>query len=96
MGERIIVYTDGSVIDNGSEQSKCGWAVKLMHNGKAMLKSGKVRGYTNNQTEMYAVFKAMQSIHDKKVPVTILEPTRRCGNSYLTRHPSLMTSSLSG
>lgn len=71
MSERIIVYTDGSVIDNGSEQSKCGWAVKLMYNGKAMLKSGKVRGYTNNQTEMYAVFKAMQSIHDKKVPVTI-------------------------
>lgn len=71
MSDRIIVYTDGSVIDNGSKNSKCGWAIKLMYKGHGKVKSGNCRGYTNNQAEMYAVFKAMQSITDKTIPVTI-------------------------
>ena len=71
MGDRIIAYTDGSVIDNGSADSKCGWAVKLMYKGKGKTYSGHLTGYTNNQIEMYAVFKAMQNITDKTIPVTV-------------------------
>lgn len=71
MEKRIIVYTDGSAIDNGSAQSKCGWAVKMMYGGHNLIKSGSARGYTNNQMEMMAVHKALNSIHDKTVPVTI-------------------------
>lgn len=71
MEDRIIVYTDGSVIDNGSKYSRCGWAIKLSYKGIEKLKSGNCRGYTNNQIEMYAVFKAMQSITKKEIPVTI-------------------------
>lgn len=71
MEDRIIVYTDGSAIDNGSDKSRCGWAVKLMYGKASKLKSGNARGYTNNQMEMMAVHEAMKSIHDKTKPVTI-------------------------
>ena len=76
MTDRIIVYTDGSVIDNGSAESKCGWAIKLMYKGYCKKKSGGKRGYTNNQIEMYAVFKAMQAITDKTIPVTVFSDSQ--------------------
>lgn len=71
MDDAIIVYTDGAVIDNGSAKSRCGWAVKLMYKGAVRVKSGKANGYTNNQMEMMALFKAMQSITDKTIPVVV-------------------------
>lgn len=71
MNNRIIVYTDGSAIDNGSDKSRCGWAIKLIYRGRALPKSGSARGYTNNQMEMMAVFKAMTSITDKTIPVIV-------------------------
>ena len=71
MNDKIIIYTDGAVIDNGSEKSRCGWAIKIMYKGYKKVKSGNANGYTNNQMEMMAVFKAMQSVTDKTVPVEI-------------------------
>ncbi len=71
MGNEIVVYTDGAVIDNGSNNSKCGWAIKLMYKGAVKVKSGNAKGYTNNQMEMMAVFKAMNSIVDKTIPVRV-------------------------
>lgn len=80
MSDRIIIYTDGAVIDNGSKNSKCGWAVKLMYKNASKIKSGSMTGYTNNQAEMYAVFKAMKSVTDKKVPTTII-----CDSQYVVK-----------
>lgn len=72
MEDRVIIYTDGSAIDNGTSDSRTGWAVKLMYKGQAKLHSGVgKRGYTNNQMEMYAVYKAMDYMTNKDVPVTI-------------------------
>lgn len=74
--DKIIAYTDGSAIDNGSSDSKCGWACKLIYKGKSIVKSGKAHGKTNNQMEMYAVYQAMRSIHDKTIPVEIISDSQ--------------------
>lgn len=77
MDDRIIIYTDGSVIGNGQADSKTGWAVIIMYRNVAKVKSGKgTDGWTNNQIEMYAVFKAMQSITGKNTPVTIISDSQ--------------------
>lgn len=31
--DKIIVYTDGSALNNGSSDSGCGWACKLIYRG---------------------------------------------------------------
>lgn len=69
--DKIIVYTDGSCLNNGSPDAGCGWAAKLIYNGKYRLKSGGCRGKTNNQMEMLAVLNALQSIKDRAIPVEI-------------------------
>ena len=76
MKNYILVYTDGASINNGSKNSQCGWAVKLMHYvGKTIkgqrIHSGGMKGYTNNQTEMYAVLQALKYITDKSIPVVL-------------------------
>lgn len=78
--DRIIVYTDGSAIDNGSKNSRCGWAIKLIYKGSSLLKSGHAVGRTNNQMEMTAVYNAMKSIKDKDMPVTIY-----CDSQYVVK-----------
>ncbi len=69
--DRIIVYTDGSSMGNGSTDSGCGWACKLIYQGHSLLKSGGDIGKTNNQMEMFAVLNAMRSIHNKDIPVEL-------------------------
>lgn len=71
MGEKIIIYTDGAVIGNGKENSKCGWAVKLMYGDAVLFKSGSAIGFTNNQAEMTAVLNALQSVTDYTIPVEL-------------------------
>ena len=66
MMDRIIAYAHGSVIDE-----RGGWAVKMTYKGHVVIKGGGKRGYTANQMQMYAVFKAMQCIANKKIPVTM-------------------------
>lgn len=53
---KIIVYTDGSALNNGNTDSGCGWACKLIYKGHEKMKSGRMIGKTNNQMEMIAVF----------------------------------------
>lgn len=74
--EKIIVYTDGSALENGSKRSKCGWACKLMYRGGVKMKSGRETGKTNNQMEIIAVLEAMKSITDKTIPVEIYSDSR--------------------
>ena len=38
MDDRIIIYTDGSVIGNGQTDSKTGWAVIIMYRNVAKVK----------------------------------------------------------
>lgn len=77
MDDRIIIYTDGSVVGNGQADSKTGWAIIMIYKGVAKVKSGKgTVGWTNNQIEMYAVFKAMQSVTGKNIPVTIISDSQ--------------------
>lgn len=74
--DKIIVYTDGCVIGNGTQDSKCGWACKLIYKGRSIVKSGTAHGKTNNQMEMYAVYQAMRSIHDKTIPKEIISDSQ--------------------
>lgn len=69
--KRIIVYTDGSSLSNGGDNCGCGWACKLSYAEKAIVKAGNDFGKTNNQMEITAIIKAMQSIRNKTIPVEL-------------------------
>ena len=71
MADKIIIYTDGSALNNGSPDGGCGWACKLIYRGRWKIKSGGDRGKTNNQMEMMAVLQAMKSITDHSIPVEV-------------------------
>lgn len=76
MDDKITVYVDGACSGNGTENAKCGWAVKLMYKGHSKIKSGNFRGGTNNIAEMAAFFKALQSIKDKSLPVEVFSDSK--------------------
>lgn len=70
--EKLVVYTDGSVLNNGSADAKGGWAFKIILDGETIsTKSDSAMGKTNNQMEMLAVLMAMRAIGDKATPVEI-------------------------
>lgn len=74
--DKIIVYTDGSALNNGSPDSGCGWACKLIYRGHEKMKSGGDKGKTNNVMEMTAVLQAMKSITDKSIPVEVFSDSK--------------------
>lgn len=74
--DKITVYTDGSALNNGSPDSGCGWACKLIYKGYEKMKSGGTKGKTNNQMEMTAVLEAMRSIIDKSIPVEVFSDSK--------------------
>lgn len=74
--EKITVYTDGSALNNGSPDSGCGWACKLIYKGHEKMKSGGDKGKTNNVMEMTAVLQAMKSITDKSIPVEVFSDSK--------------------
>lgn len=75
--EKIIeVYTDGSSVRNGQNDSGCGWACKLIYGNRHKFKSGFDVGKTNNQMEMIAVLNAMKSITDKSIPVVLYSDSK--------------------
>lgn len=74
--EKIIVYTDGSALNNGSPDSGCGWACKMIYRGHEKMKSGGDKGKTNNVMEMTAVLEAMKSITDKSIPVDVFSDSK--------------------
>ncbi len=74
--DKITVYTDGSALNNGSPDSGCGWACKLIYGSRELMKSGGNVGKTNNQMEMTAVLEAMRSITDKSIPVEIFSDSK--------------------
>lgn len=73
---KITVYTDGSALNNGSSDSGCGWACKLIYRGDEKMKSRGDKGKTNNVMEMTAVLQAMKAITDKSVPVKVLSDSK--------------------
>lgn len=46
--DKIAVCTDGSTLNNGSPDSGCGLACKLIYRGHEKMKSGGDKGKTNN------------------------------------------------
>ena len=74
--EKITVYTDGSALNNGSPDSGCGWACKLIYRGYEKMKSGGDKGKTNNVMEMTAVLQAMRAITDKSIPVEVFSDSK--------------------
>lgn len=74
--DKITVYTDGSSLSNGSSDSGCGWACKLIYRGHEMMKSGGDKGKTNNVMEMTAALQAMRSITDKSIPVEVFSDSK--------------------
>lgn len=73
---KIMVYTDGSALNNGSPDSGCGWACKLIYRGHEKMKSGSDNGKTNNVMEMTAVLQAMRAITDKSIPVEVFSDSK--------------------
>lgn len=74
--DKIKVYTDGSALNNGSSDSGCGWACKLIYLGHEKMKSGGDKGKTNNVMEMTAVLQAMKAITDKSIPVEVFSDSK--------------------
>lgn len=74
--DKITVYTDGSALNNGSPDSGCGWACKLIYGSRELMKSGGNVRKTNNQMEMTAVLEAMRSITDKSIQVEIFSDSK--------------------
>lgn len=74
--EKIIVYTDGSALNNGSPDSGCGWACKLIYKGREKVKSGGDKGKTNNVMEMTAVLQAMRAITNKSIPAEVFSDSK--------------------
>lgn len=74
--DKIIVYTDGSALNNGSSDSGCGWACKLIYKGIEKMKSGSDKGKTNNFMEMTAVLEAMKAIIKKSIPVEVFSDSK--------------------
>lgn len=74
--DKIVVYTDGSAINNGCSYSGCGWACKLIYQGHEKMKSGGDKGKTNNQMEMTAVLEALQCITDRTIPVEVYSDSK--------------------
>ena len=68
---KITVYTDGSALNNGSSDSGCGWACKLIYRGHEKMKSGGEKGKTNNVMEMTAALQVMKAITDKYISVDV-------------------------
>lgn len=73
---KITVYTDGSALNNGSPDSGCGWACKLIYKGHEKMKSGGDKGKSNNVMEMTAVLEAMKAITDKSIPVEVFSDSK--------------------
>lgn len=71
MNNPILIYTDGSCLGNGKEDSVGGWAFKIINQGECQKRSGYALGVTNNQMEMYAVMRALQFLEDKSPPVIV-------------------------
>lgn len=74
--DKITVYTDGSALNNGSSDSGCGWACKLIYGSRELMKSGVDKGKTNNVMEMTAVLQAMRAITDKSIPVEVFSDSK--------------------
>lgn len=74
--DKIIVYTDGSALNNGSSDSGCGWACKLIYKGHEKIKSGSDKGRTNNQMEITAVIEALRSITNRTIPVEVYSDSK--------------------
>ena len=74
--DKITVYTDGSALNNGSPDSGCGWACKLIYRGHEKMKSGGDKGKTNNVMEMTAVLQAMRAITDKSIPTEVFSDSK--------------------
>lgn len=74
--DKITVYTDGSALNNGSSDSGCGWARKLIYRGHEKMKSGGDKGKTNNVMEMNAVLQAMKAITDKSISVEVFSDSK--------------------
>ena len=74
--EKITVYTDGSALDNGSPNSGCGWACKLIYKEHEKIKHGSDRGKTNNAMEMTAVLQGMRAITDKSIAVEVFSDSK--------------------
>lgn len=74
--DKITVYTDGSALNNGSSDSGCGWACKLIYRGREKMKSGGDKGKTNNFMETTAVLQAMRAIMDKSIPVEVYSDSK--------------------
>lgn len=74
--DKITVYTDGSALNNGSPESGCCWACKLIYRVHELMKSGGDKGKTNNVMEMTAVLQAMKAITDKSIPVEVFSDSK--------------------
>ena len=60
--DKITIYTDGSALNNGSPDSGCGWACKLIYRGHEKMKSGGDRGMSHDVLERSAVREAGKCI----------------------------------
>lgn len=81
MNDIITIYTDGSCLNNGAENAKCGWAYKAIYRGHDVTGSGGMIGGTNNQMEILAATMALRRINRPEIPVVVYSDSRYVVNT---------------
>lgn len=67
----ITIYCDGGCRGNQTKENVGGWGVVLKYKDKTKELCGGKLNTTNNQMELLAVIKALESIHTTNIPIEI-------------------------
>lgn len=95
--EAFYLYTDGSCMRNGQQNSGCGWAyicIDLGNEKNNVRSSGGCKGGTNNQMEMTAVLRGLQYLEKISIerPVTVYSDSKYVidtVNGYFSIHKNI-------
>lgn len=81
-GATVIVYTDGSCINNGSPFAFGGWAAVLEYPQEQRRISGKVEPTTSNRMELTAIIETLKAIRSDWVDAQVIVNT---DSAYVSR-----------
>ena len=77
----LVVFTDGSIIDNGGENALGSWAFSFTYKDNYYEEYGIIKNSTSNISELTAIMKSLQKIKDKTVPVMLYSDSQYCVNA---------------
>lgn len=83
----ILIYTDGSCLNNGSETAHGGWAAVLENDQQQLRISGHESPTTNNRMELRAILEGLQAVKNTDKPIQLFTDSAYARNGCKTwRH----------